>query len=66
VLSRLLSDPANSWEVKSESQGANNMKTKIVDYLAEELKQAEKREAKHERMAKLVVSLKAKGAAAGR
>jgi hypothetical protein len=42
------------------------MKTKRVDYLAEELKQAEKLQAKHERMTKLVVSLKAKSAGVGR
>ena len=43
--------------------------TKVVDYLAEELKREEraaKQAAKHGRMAKLVSDLKAKGAAAGR
>jgi hypothetical protein len=51
-------------EVKSDSHRGNNMKnnTKVIDYLAEELK----REDKQQRMAKLVVSLKAKAAGAGR
>jgi hypothetical protein len=51
-------------EVKSDSHRGNNMKnnTKVIDYLAEELK----REEKQQRMAKLVVSLKAKAAVAGR
>ena len=38
---------------------------KVVDYLAEEIMR-EDRKAKHERMKKLVVSLRAKAAATGR
>ena len=40
--------------------------TKVVDYLAEELKREEERAAKHTRMTKLVSGLKAKAAGAGR
>jgi len=42
---------------------------KVIDYLAQEIKREETekaRKAKHERMAKLVDSLKAKAAGAGR
>ena len=38
--------------------------TKVIDYLAEEIKREERAE-KHARMVKLVSGLKAKGAAAG-
>jgi hypothetical protein len=36
------------------------MKTKVIDYLAEELKAEQKQQAKRERMKKLLTGLKAK------
>jgi len=64
-----LSDAAISSAVKSDSperEPTMESNTKVVDYLAEELKREEERAAKQARMAKLVSGLKAKAAGAGR